>query len=375
MNYDSNGLRVLSIDGGGMRGLYTASYLAALSKRYEVTRGLETECLDIGKGFGLIAASSTGAIIGCCLAAGVPLEKVSRLYCDYGRRIFPAKLPHRAGFGLVYQSLLRKRHNKAGAVALKEALESVLGDRTVSSIWNERRIALAIPAVEMSTHKAWVFKTPHLGNSRHRDDAYRLVDVCLAATAAPIYRSMALLDNPDTDGKHVFVDGGLWANNPVLIGLIDALQLTQPTDRIEIYCLGTCPRPEGDLISPSNLDRGPVGWRFGGEVATVSIAAQEHAYDNMARILGQNVNRECRIIRFPHGSVSANLMRYLDLDETDPAAMAALVSQAHTDVSATLARSGDPNDADGKLLHELFMQIPTTMAAKIPSPAHGIRGN
>ena len=84
----------------------------------------------------------------------------------------------------------------------------------------------------------------------------------------------------------------------------------------------------------------------------------------MARMLTRHIDRECRIVRFPHGSVSASLMKYLDLDETSAVAMDALVSQAGTDVSATLSRTGDSNDEDGKLLHELFMQIPPVTAEK-----------
>ena len=54
-------LRVLSIDGGGMRGLYTAAYLESLAKHYADTR--KVAGLDIGKGFNLIVGTSTGAII------------------------------------------------------------------------------------------------------------------------------------------------------------------------------------------------------------------------------------------------------------------------------------------------------------------------
>ena len=74
----SQTLRVLSIDGGGMRGLYTATYLSSLAQRYTVTRG--TTELDIGKGFNLITGTSTGAIIACALAAGISLNRVSALY-------------------------------------------------------------------------------------------------------------------------------------------------------------------------------------------------------------------------------------------------------------------------------------------------------
>ena len=51
-------LRVLSVDGGGMRGLYTAAYLSSLGRRYAVTR--DEAGLDIGKGFDLIVGTSTG---------------------------------------------------------------------------------------------------------------------------------------------------------------------------------------------------------------------------------------------------------------------------------------------------------------------------
>ena len=255
-------LRILSIDGGGMRGLYTAAYLSTLAQRYAVSRG--EAALDIGKGFDLIVGTSTGAIIACALAAGVSLDRVSALYRERGPEIFPLKLPDKVGVNLAWQVCTRPRYLKAGAAALEDALHAEFGDITLGNIWRDQHIALAVPAVEMSRHHSWVFKTPHLANTKRRDNGYRLVDVCLASTAAPIYRSMARIENPDTGGHHVFVDGGLWANNPVLVGLIDALEMTKPGDRIEIFCLGTCPQPEGELVGPDGLDRGLSEWQFGG---------------------------------------------------------------------------------------------------------------
>ena len=253
---------------------------------------------------------------------------------------------------------MRPQSLLAGAKALENALAEELGQVTLSDVWKKRRIALAVPAVEMSRHRAWVFKTPHLANSRHRDDGYSLVEVCLASTAAPIYRSMAPIDNPDTPGRHVFVDGGLWANNPVLIGLLDALQMTAPGNRIEIYCLGTCPQPEGDLIDDRQLNRGLLGWRFGGSALPLALEAQEFAFDNMARLLTRHLDRHCRIIRFPTGKVSKAVMRYLNLDETCTKGMDALVAQAQTDMYETLGRCADPTDADGQRLNELFTELP-----------------
>ena len=50
---------------------------------------------------------------------------------------------------------------------------------------------------------------------------------------------------PGSDKDEVFLDGGLWANAPVLIGLIDALEMATTEDRIEVYSLGTSAPPEG----------------------------------------------------------------------------------------------------------------------------------
>ena len=339
-----------------MRGLYTAAYLESLAKRYAVTRRVAG--LDIGKGFDLITGTSTGAIIACALAIGLSPERIVALYRTYGPKIFPRKVPKKIGLDLLCQLWNRPRYLKAGSAALEQALTAEFGNATLGNVWRDRKIALAIPAIEMSRHRARVFKTPHLTNTKHRDDGYRLADVCLATTAAPVYRSFARIRNPDTSGHHVFVDGGLWANNPVLVGLIDALGMTVPGDRIEVFCLGTCPRPEGELIGPQDLDRGIRGWRFGASIVPLALDAQEFVFDHMARMISYHVDRECRIVRFPHGTVSAEVMKHLDLDETDMAAMDALATQAQTDVNETLSRCGNPDDSEGQLLHKLLNELP-----------------
>ena len=354
--------RVLSVDGGGMRGLYAASYLASLAQRYATTR--EVARLDIGRGFDLIAGTSTGAIIACALAAGLEPSRVVSLYRNHGPEIFPRKLPKRMGVDLVWQTWRRSSYLNAGATALEKALNAELGDTTLGDVWRDRNIALAIPTIEMTRHHAWVFKTPHLPNTKHRDDGYRLADICLATTAAPIYRSIARIKNPDTPGHHAFVDGGLWANNPVLVALIDALGMTTAGDRIEIFCLGTCPRPEGELIGHDDLDRGLAKWRFGGGVVALALDAQEFAFDHMTRMIAHHVDRDCRIVRFPHGKVPAEVMKYLELDETDSAAMDALQGQAQTDVYETLSRCGDALDTEGQLLHTLLDELPRATETK-----------
>lgn len=354
--------RVLCLDGGGMRGLYTASYLSMLTAGFAKKRGVPD--LDVGAAFDLIVGTSTGAIIGCALALGVPIERVGELYRVHGPVIFPRMLPTGRSVAKLLTAVgldLRKRRDalKDGEGALRQALENSFGTATIASVYKDRGRALAITAVDLSTHRPWVFKTPHLANSNHRDDEYRLVDVCLASTAAPIYRSLAVIPDPgDRGGKGVFIDGGLWANNPVLVGLIEALEMTKEGSNIELYSLGTCPLPAGHDTSGLSPYWGLAEWKFGGEAAGISIDAQEYAFDFMAMALGRHVRRGCEIVRFPREQIPAAKMGYLGLDDTSQAAATALIEQARTDANMTNSRCGKPDDREGRLVNKLFMSMP-----------------
>lgn len=350
-------LRVLCLDGGGMRGIYTAAYLSFVASTFARRRSASS--LDVGAGFDLIAGTSTGAIIGCGLALGIPLEKIVQLYRQHGKAIFPRKLPDKFGTNLAVDLRRRPRALRNGEKALRGALDDCFGTATVGSVYAERKIALAIPTVDIAQHRSWVFKTPHLPTSNHRDDNYMLVDVCLATSAAPLFRSLAAVEPASgVTSRMMFADGGLWANNPVLVGMIEALQMGRPDQPIEIFCLGTCSLPAGEDISQVRADRGLLEWRFGGEAAKLAIDAQQFAYDHMARMLSKHVNRPCEVIRFPSNQVPAAMLKYLDLDDTRAEAAEALVNQARADADMTNSRCSDPNDREGVMVNRLFSSIP-----------------
>ena len=341
-----------------MRGTYTATYLDQVSAAFARRRG--DKAIDIGGAFDLIVGTSTGGIIACALAAGVPLAQVVELYSQHGSAIFRRPLPTTL-MGVPFDHFSRPTALSDGEAALRAALKDVLGDTTVQNIYERRGIALAITAVEMSQHHAWVFKTPHFEGTNHRDDAYTLVDVCLATSAAPIFRSMAAVDHPDGRGKgyNVFVDGGLWSNNPVLVGLIEALDIAEPGQNIEIYCLGTCPVPAGEQIGRDAIPRGLTGWKFGGDAAALAIDAQQFAYDHMAKKLAKHLGRPCSILRFPSDKVPAALIPYLGLDDTRPRAIAALINQARTDADMTNSKCAyQVQDPEAALICSLFESAP-----------------
>jgi hypothetical protein len=350
--------RVLSLDGGGMRGTYTATYLSKVSETFANRRGIAA--LDLGAAFDLIVGTSTGGIIACALAAGVPLNDVVALYRQHGPAIFPRPVPSGI-WGIISDIRKRPTAVASGAEALRRALIEKLGPITVGELYASRGIALSVPAIEMGHHSAWVFKTPHVPGSNHRDDHYSLVDVCMATTAAPVFRSMAAVHHPgelDT-GHGVFVDGGMWANNPILVALIDALDMTSPGQRIEIFAMGTCPSPVGERIAKSEVNRGLAEWRFGARAAELAIDAQQFAYDHMARKVARHVNRDCKIVRFPAEKVPAAVLPFLGLDDTRAEAISALVDQARRDADMTNSKcSYRETDPEAELICSLFETAP-----------------
>lgn len=363
--------RVLSLDGGGMRGTYTATYLDQVAAIF--ARRRDIDAIDVGAAFDLIVGTSTGGIIACGLAAGVPLADMVQLYRAHGPAIFrrplPATLP-----GVVPDHFKRPAALEAGDNALRAALQARLGDETMGEVYARRGIALAVNAVEMSQHRAWVFKTPHFEATNHRDDGYRLVDVCLATSAAPIFRSLAAIDHADGRGAglNFFVDGGLWANNPVLVGLIEALDIAAPGQPIEVFCLGTCPVPAGEQIARGDVHRGLTGWHFGGDAASLAIDAQQFAYDHMAKKIARHLDHPCTITRFPSDKVPAALIPYLGLDDTRTEAMDALVNQARTDADMTNSRCAyRDSDPEADSICRLFETAParTTPLASRPRKA------
>jgi uncharacterized protein len=340
-----------------MRGVYTAAFLDRLVKYFALTRNEPT--LDLGKGFDLITGTSTGAIVACALAVGKPLSEVVKLYEKNGPEIFPHRI--KGTMSAIYRALRGDAFVRQGDKALRTALKAVLADTTMRQVYDLRGISLSVPAVAMKNHRAWVFKKT--AKSGPRDDNYPLVDVCMATSAAPIYRSLAAIEDPmgGHGRKQVFADGGLWANNPILVGMIDALAAAAPGQPIEIFSLGTCSRPEGETISDDEAHRSMLDWKLGADVAPLAISAQEFAYDHMARFFAgaiTDLGRPVRTLRFPKEKVPAEMLEYLGLDDAREGAMTRLIQQAHADADLIKSACDDTNNTDGAMVKALMMDLP-----------------
>lgn len=224
--------RILSIDGGGIRGILPAAILTELESRYTSGR-------SAGDYFDLIAGTSTGGIIALALSRGMNAKMILDIYTQLGPRVFPRPQ------GRVRKLLREVRSYWYYAYdpgPLREELTRVLGTATIG----EAQRRLCVPSFDGFT-EVFIFKTPHHPDYK-LDWRESMVTVAMATAAAPayfpVYRNRAPLSDAPVSALgrplRYFGDGGVWANNPLMIALVDALVCNRIERRqIHILSLGT----------------------------------------------------------------------------------------------------------------------------------------
>ncbi len=248
---------ILALDGGGIRGVYAAHVLAKL----EDALGLPLrECFD------LIAGTSTGSILAGGASTDIPMATLVDLYESEAGRIFRKRrfgaLPH---MGSRYSTR-----------PLEQVVTEYLPDVTL----NEISTPLMIPSSDITTGGVHVFKSRYLkdlGEPYSRDGQVRLRDSILASCAAPTYF------DPRQVGEYLLADGGLWANNPTIIAVTEAVsKFKQPLGRIRVLSIGTghaasfyCRRRHWGFFT---------GWGRRKLVSFV-LGLQSQSSTNMARLL------------------------------------------------------------------------------------------
>jgi patatin-like phospholipase/acyl hydrolase len=214
--------RILSIDGGGIRGIFPARVLAGLETRYGGGR-------PVAEHFDLITGTSTGGIIALALGLGRRPAEIAQLYEERGDEIFPP--PADSWWGR-WRARGHELRNYARFRYERDALQSLLADVLGAARLGESRQRLCIPAVEGHHGEVYIFKTPHHPDYQ-RDQHETMLKVACATSAAPTYFQ------PLDAGGYRFVDGGLWANNPIMIGVVDALTCFDvPRHRVRVLSLG-----------------------------------------------------------------------------------------------------------------------------------------
>ncbi len=206
--------QVLAIDGGGVRGIFAAALLAGLEE-------------DLGRPvvgmFDLVVGTSTGGIVALGLGLGLSPAEIVDFYVTQKDAIFR----NRAGWRKVRQFFVAKYR----PAPLEAALRGVFGE----ALLGESRVPLVIPSYNLGENDVYLLKTPHHERLR-RDHKIPMWQAAMATTAAPTFFPAFRLP-----GSHVrLVDGGVWANNPAMVGVTEAVSMFgRPLDQIRVLSVGT----------------------------------------------------------------------------------------------------------------------------------------
>lgn len=189
---------ILSVDGGGLRGAYSAYILKRMEEEWDI---------EWREKFGLFAGTSTGSIIASGLANCITASSLFNLYVEKGQLIFSRRWVDRLlPFGL--SSLVASSYDNK---PLRASLGELFGDTRLKDI----SVPLIVPSVDIGGGRVHVFKSAY-DPEFHRDPKVRVADAVMASCSAPTYF------DPYMVNKYPLIDGGLWANNPSLVAAIEA---------------------------------------------------------------------------------------------------------------------------------------------------------
>jgi len=290
-------MKLLAIDGGGIRGIYASHVLERIQSEFNT---------EFHSEFGLIAGTSTGSIIAAAIAFGIPISKVTELYRKEGPRIFS---PKRWTFG----GTVAPRYSSE---PLHAALVAVFEDATLA----DAKTRLVIPATDIGNGGVHVFKSAY-DEKFVRDRNVKVVDAVLASCSAPSYFAPARV------GSYQLSDGGLWANNPSLVAVTEALtRLGAERSEIRLLSVGT---GIGKNYYPlSNTDKKwgfLTGWGIS-KFISMLLNLQAAAASNVAQLILDK-----------HQSVRVNFESDLPLSLNDIGTLDDLISRADRDFTHNYA--------------------------------------
>ncbi len=245
---DRKKFRILSLDGGGIRGLYSAQML----------KNIEDKCgIDLYNDFDLIIGTSTGSILAGAIAQRINLDTVISLYQNEGKNIFKKRWFSRSG---LFTSKYRPE-------PLQAQLKSIFNNTVLGDIEKP----LLICATDIGNSSQFVFKTTFNnqkdgnGNPKVlvRDKDIALYDAIMASSSAPIFFP------PHKVGNFLLSDGGLWANSPVLVALAEAKKIfnAEPKD-VVVVSIGTGVE-ENDYHIDTKLWGFLTGWKRSKLISTI----------------------------------------------------------------------------------------------------------
>lgn len=259
--------RILALDGGGIKGAFTAAAIAA----WEKSTGLR-----VAEHFDLIAGTSTGGILALGLGLGLSGQEMLDFYRSRGPVIFPVMR-----FQMRIWRKLRHwfRPKYAQKVLLKE-LENALSKRGRPARLMDSKVRLLIPSYHVAAGASHQFRTPHHPDLT-ADATVEMAHAGLATAAAPTFFAAAKIAN--MVAAAAFFDGGVWANSPAMAAIVEATCfLRVPVERLDVLSVGTTEEP---FTVSRQARAGKLGWIWRNRIIELLMNVQQESSLRLARHL------------------------------------------------------------------------------------------
>jgi patatin-like phospholipase/acyl hydrolase len=308
---DDKNFKILSIDGGGIKGLYSAIVLNIIEKEYG----------SIHEHFDLITGTSTGGLIGLGLAKGLTANEIVEFYKKEGNTIFPSSNAISRKLRSFKQVFLGSKYGNDG---LRKSIEPIFEDNKL----DDSKCCLCIPAVNLSSFQGTVLKTSHAPDLT-RDRNVSMVEAALATTAAPTYLPIVSI----SDISEQIVDGGLWANNPSMIGVFEALRYFVGPEKeynsISVMSVGNITFHDG-WSNKKSKNASLLSWNL--KMLELTLTTQSKAVEKMMSIAGQrkllHINN---YIRIENSLPNISHRKLITFDRADKYAINAIADLAQQD--------------------------------------------
>ncbi|XP_062159138.1 patatin-like protein 2 [Alnus glutinosa] len=214
-----NFITVLSIDGGGIRGLIPGTILSFLESELQKLDGEDARIADY---FDVIAGTSTGGLVTAMLTApdenNRPLfaaKDIKEFYLDHCPKIFPQDSS--TLFPFVTKISKALSGPKYDGVYLHDIIREKLGSLKL----HQTLTNVVIPTFDITRLQPTIFSSYEVKKNPSIDAL--LSDICIATSAAPTYLPTYHFETKDADGEVIrefnLTDGGVAANNPALVAM------------------------------------------------------------------------------------------------------------------------------------------------------------
>ena len=306
----SKEFKILSIDGGGVKGLYSARILQHFEEKFDC---------NISDYFDMLCGTSTGGLIALAGSLKIPMQTICEFYEKEGENIFPEYKKNKFLSFLLRRKITKgdiKQLIKGGKFSdapLKKALSKIFGEHKIADSNNY----LCIPSYTITEARPWVFKKDH--HELDRDDKAFYTDVALATSAAPTFFPLAEISYYD---NKQFIDGGVWANNPTLIGLIEALRFFVGTgkefDSISILSVSSLSVTGG---KPNGLKRNRSFLDWNKDLFETSMTGQSIFANYFMEHIQKISEVSIRYVRVPTADIAREQEDHIQLDVATPNAI------------------------------------------------------